>query len=659
MDALIASGTPGKSSGREFVSGHVATYAEIIQDMVDMYAWGEYDGASNGSWQYNWNSGNDNSAAQWGAIGMIPAQQAPWNAVVPQWVKTYDNAWLNSSFYTDGGGNWGHFGYQSSSPLGCGFYPCPNSIATTPSGLVQLSFADMTTADTRWAKAERWIADNWDSGDNWLNGTKSSLYSMYALTKAMRLAKPAPVVNFTATGFDWYRGSATHDGVAKSLSDNLIANGFWNKTGTYYWWEGQPMATEWAVIMLKPTLFAASPIACFTAHPNPSFANQPIAFDPGCSGHSEPGKGLANLKKFEWDWNNDGTYDLSTPTPDIVSHSFSCPVLPCTYPVKLRVTDDEGLTATFVLDIEITIPPHPPVSKPGGPYLVSLCESDTLTLDASASFDPDEGQHQAGCATCPDDTITAYDWDLDGAPFTYVSGHGKVLALGSGFTTYFATAGSYNIGLKVTDNTALAYPNSGEPNLTDEAFGVVQVYNPGPCQVTATPGCQAIKLDWANVHANNYDVYRSSTGPNTGFVLVGSTALLTFTDSVAANQQYWYRILATTGNNVTLSPAVSSTASSTACLCVKDLAAIAKNVQVQLNWTKVAGASCYNVYRSTSPNVAIVAGNKVATCVGATYSLWVDTHVTNGTKYYYKVVEVVNGNEICNSAEVSATPNRR
>jgi len=822
MDALIASGTPSMSSGREFVTGHVATYKEIIQDMVDMYAWGQNDGAvicssvddggshdltgngvpksitldmlnaqcgsggtftvylngislgtflntgncncspghqllvldnasdlttawnataakivrvtysggstaynsrtsvridwgggnvkglcvrslpstcfgdnlcdtsggnngydanpfdvsldlSNvhtfsvtcaaaGSWRYNWNYGagqDDNSASQWAAIGMIPAQEAPWSAVVPPWVKSYDNSALNNTFYTTGGGGiWGHFGYTGTpSALPCPQYPCPVSMSTTPSGMVQLSFDDMTTADPRWAKSERWMADNWDTGENWLAGAKGNLYGMYAFTKAMRLAKPSPVVNLTATGLDWYRGSATHDGIAKVLSDTLIASA----TGSYdaHYWEQNPITTEWAVIMLKPTLFAAGPIACFTAHPNPSFANQPIAFDPGCSGHSDPAKSIANLKKFEWDWDNNGTYDLTTTTPDIVNHSFSCPMLPCTYPVKLRVTDDTGLTATYVLDIEITIPPHPPVSKPGGPYIVSLCERDTLTLDGSASFDPDEGQHQAGCAACPNDTITAYDWDLDGAPFNYDSKHGKMVALGTGFTTYFASAGSYNIGLKVTDNTKLAYPDSGEDNLDDEAFGVVQVYNPGPCTLTATPGCQTIKLDWNSVGATKYDVYRSTTGPNVGFASIGSTAGLTFTDSVVSGTQYWYRILATKGAAVTLSPAVASTDDSTKCLCVKDLKPIAKNVQVQLNWTKVAGASCYNVYRSTSPNVALVAGNRVATCVGAVYALWVDTHVVNGTKYYYKVTEVVSGNEVCNSAEVSVTPNRR
>ena len=479
MDAIIASGTPAKLSGRDFVmdpmNPHIATYAEIIQDMADAMAWGQTDGGDGaGSWVYSWNSYNDNSAAQWAAIGMIPAQAAPWNAVVPQWVKNYDDLWLTQSHLTprSGNANWGTFGYTSALGLG---YPSPDSGATTPSGMVQLSFVDKTTSDPRWMRSERWIAENWDSGEDWFGGAKNNLYGMYAMTKAMRLAKPTPVVNFAINGFDWYRGNASHDGVAKALSDDLIAN---NGRSSSTYWEDQPLASAWAVIMLKPTLVAAAPVACFTSHPNPTFSDLPVTFDPRCSGHSEPGKGLANLKKFEWDWNNDGNFDQTTANADIVSHTFHCAAVPCTFPVTLKVSDDSipPLSATFVMDIRITDPPHPPVSRSKAIYWVSQCDGDTLTLDGSDSFDPDQGLHQAGCAACPIDTITAWDWDFDGAPFDYTSAHGKIVNLGAGYGGTFPEAKAYDIGLRVTDNTALSYPASGSPNLTDEGFSKVFVF---------------------------------------------------------------------------------------------------------------------------------------------------------------------------------------
>lgn len=77
MDALVASGTPNataRTGNATYVNGK--TYKTIVQDMVDMYAWGQGDLPNYyGSWQYDWNYGNDNSASQWAAIGMIAAER--------------------------------------------------------------------------------------------------------------------------------------------------------------------------------------------------------------------------------------------------------------------------------------------------------------------------------------------------------------------------------------------------------------------------------------------------------------------------------------------------------------------------------------------------------------------------------------------------------
>ena len=661
MAAIIASGTPSKLSGRDFVmdpmNPRIATYAEIIQDMADAMAWGQNDGDAGdgvGSWQYGWQCCNDNSASQWAALGMIPAQQAPWNAVVPQWVKNYDDAWLDASHTTQNGGLWGKFGYVGA---GVNVDPFVDQSATTPSGLVQLSFVGKTTADPRWVRAERWIAENWDVGEQWFTaGAKRNLYAMYAMVKAMRLAKPAPVVNFAINGFDWYRGDASHDGVAKALSDDLIANNG-QYSGTF--WEQQPLASAWAVIMLKPTLFAAAPLACFTSHPNPTFSDLPVSFDPRCSGHSEPGKGLANVKKFEWDWNDDGTFDQTTATPEIVSHTFHCDVVPCAFPVTLRVSDDNTppVTATFVMDVRITDPPHPPVSRSKAIYWVSECDGDTLTLDGSDSFDPDEGKRQAGCADCPVDTVTAWQWDFDGSPFDYTSASGKIVNLGAGFGGTFPAAGSYDIGLRVTDNTALAYPASGSPDLTDEGFSKVVVFDDGACDLGATPRCDSVHLAWSSTGATSYHVYRSFNGPNADFVEVANTGSSTSADIAATlGQSEWFRVLGVKGDDETLSKAVFVKLTPTDCVCIVDLKAAAKNRLVQLSWAPKAGARCYNVYRSTIANVPTDAGHRIATCVVSAVAVYNDTGVVNGTKYYYKVTKVEGDVETCVSNEVNATP---
>jgi hypothetical protein len=298
--------------------------------MCDMYAWGQCDsgdgqGGYLGGWRYGWQDFPDNSACQWAAIGMIPAQQPPWNCVVPQWVKDADNSWLNYSHYVFDGGVHGGFGYT-----GAG-----SGDATTPSGMIQLAFIGASRDDTRWSRCEKWLADSWTS---WLPITSwVSHYGHYAFVKAMRLALPTPISTLS-DGFDWYRGAPGKTGMAQFLSDQLVSNHYW--PGTTYIHEN--LQTAWAVIMLRPVLFQEAPIACFTAQPNPNYPDLPIEFDPSCSGHSDPAKSRANLILYEWDWNSDGVFDEATTTPQVLTHAFACASLPCSQPVTLRVTDDVG-----------------------------------------------------------------------------------------------------------------------------------------------------------------------------------------------------------------------------------------------------------------------------------------------------------------------------
>jgi len=567
-DAIIASGTPGADSGRDFDGdGLNETYGQVVQDMVDMLAWGQCDsynatyGGYIGGWRYNWNDWPDNSAAQWAAISMIPAEAPPWNCTIPAWVKTYNDNWLNYSFYQwnwDGTQYlWGGFGYTSASW----------GDALTPSGMVQLCFAGATTSDHRWVKCERWFADGWKDRDrDWLD--RGIVYGYYSFAKAMRLAKPNPVVNFSAgyfAGLDWYRGGSVGGtqvmGLAEKISDRLVASSYWD----YY---GPILGTSWCVIILKPVLFAEAPVACFDADPNPSYPDMPINFDPSCSGHSEAGKDISNLVLFEWDWDSDGTYDYATTSPTVVNHPFPCATIPCQYTTTLRVTDDSNpaRTATYAMNIDITNPPHPPVARCKDIYLVSLCAGDTLVLDASDSYDPDEGTHEAGCPTCPDDTITKYEWDLDGAPFDYTGPTGEYVNLGTGFTTQFPTAGVYNIGVRVTDNTALAYPTSGQGNLTDEGFAEVRVYNACICDVTATPMCLAVQLQWSDIGADMYYIYRSFAGPNTGFQDIGrTTSTMKIAGSFVMDTPHWYRIMAEKSGQFCMSKAVQVTGAAHLC----------------------------------------------------------------------------------------------
>jgi fibronectin type 3 domain-containing protein len=81
-----------------------------------------------------------------------------------------------------------------------------------------------------------------------------------------------------------------------------------------------------------------------------------------------------------------------------------------------------------------------------------------------------------------------------------------------------------------------------------------------------------------------------------------------------------------------------------------DLAAIAGNAQVALNWTASSGATGYYVKRSTTTGGPYT---QIATQAAANYT---DTGLTNGTKYFYVVSADNSAGQSANSAEVNATP---
>ena len=89
-----------------------------------------------------------------------------------------------------------------------------------------------------------------------------------------------------------------------------------------------------------------------------------------------------------------------------------------------------------------------------------------------------------------------------------------------------------------------------------------------------------------------------------------------------------------------------------ACVCISDLTARAKEDKVQLVWGDI-GAASYNVYRSTVQGGPYI---KIANTT-STYSTYLDTGLSYGVTYYYVVrPAALNGNELCQSNETSATP---
>jgi len=82
------------------------------------------------------------------------------------------------------------------------------------------------------------------------------------------------------------------------------------------------------------------------------------------------------------------------------------------------------------------------------------------------------------------------------------------------------------------------------------------------------------------------------------------------------------------------------------------LTATAGNAQVTLSWTASSGATSYNIYRSTTSGGE--GSTPIATGVSGTS--FINTGLTNGTTYFYKVAAVNSAGTSPLSSEASATP---
>jgi PKD repeat protein len=138
------------------------------------------------------------------------------------------------------------------------------------------------------------------------------------------------------------------------------------------------------------------------------------------------------IVKYEWDINNDGTFDYTGPSAD---YSYPSPGV---YYVNLRVTDNEGATDDLTDDpgdqlikITVTPPPVPPVAI-GKASEHDVYVGQNITFDGSGSYDPDGG------------AIVLYEWDWDG--------DGTYDETGPVLDHAYTDPGTYFVQLQVTDD---------------------------------------------------------------------------------------------------------------------------------------------------------------------------------------------------------------
>ena len=182
--------------------------------------------------------------------------------------------------------------------------------------------------------------------------------------------------------------------------------------------------------------------------------------------------------------------------------------------------------------------------------------------------------------------------------------------------------------------------------------GLMPPRRPPPVPIpTATAGYGQVILTWtASSGATNYNIKRSlsSSGPFTNTFAI--TTATTYTDTNIVDGTTYYYVVSAVGNGV--ESVNSSEVSATPLFSPTPtilLPVTTSYGQVSLTWSTSAGATSYNVKRSTSTN----AETTIASTASTSYN---DTTVLNGTTYYYVVSALNPGGESANSLEVSATP---
>ena len=196
-------------------------------------------------------------------------------------------------------------------------------------------------------------------------------------------------------------------------------------------------------------------------------------------------------------------------------------------------------------------------------------------------------------------------------------------------------------------------PNTYLPT-TDIWTYTVGTPNP-PTGLTSAPGNAQVALSWiASISATSYNVKRATAGPGGPYTPIASGVTGTgYTDYAVANGTTYYYVV--TAVNAAGESGNSAAVSATPQLSPPNppggLMAIEGIGMVTLQWTSSAGATSYNVKRSTTSG-----GPYAAIAAGVTETTYTDTSGVTGTTYYYVVSAVNAAGESANSAQVSATP---
>ena len=225
------------------------------------------------------------------------------------------------------------------------------------------------------------------------------------------------------------------------------------------------------------SIYDNTPVARFTAAPNPAACGQSVAFNGSGSSHGRPDRSIVS---YTWDFGDGGTAEGVT-----VSHTYNAFG---TYTARLTVTDNNvpPKTGSSASTISINLGNRPPIANPGGPYMADLGKA--LYLSGVSSQDPD-----AGCG----DVIVSYSWNIANGKYE-LAGPSPVLTPTQ--VSSLAIGTEHPVSLTVIDSFGRAAT----------AWTTLTIYDSRPFAViltdSTTVSCQSVNFDASDSYHGRPDL---------------------------------------------------------------------------------------------------------------------------------------------------------
>lgn len=292
----------------------------------------------------------------------------------------------------------------------------------------------------------------------------------------------------------------------------------------------------------------------------------------------------------------------------------------------------------------------------------SEVNGDTATADKITV-----GKEMNGIISSYSGDLDYYKFTLDKAAYINVSlTHEKINAAGRSWYVYLLKGNGSRLNYKKTDHLYAyagdVYTETDAVKLAKGTYYVVvraaadnknavgQEYTVCVNKISAkkptisdvkSVGYNMLRVTWKAVPgAVSYEIYRSNSknGSYTKVKTIDEVKTVSWTDkNVTTGKTYYYKIKATVAleGGTTGTGSASGAKSGKAVPAATTLKAKAGAKQIKLTWSKVSGASGYELYRSTSEDGKY---SKIKTVTkGSTKSYTDKSKVSSGKMYYYKI----------------------